>query len=41
MTAGDALLLEHDLAAAVVDRDACERPHQGGADDAKDDRAGW
>ena len=31
----------HDPAAPVVDRDAGERPRQGGADDATDDRAGW
>ena len=39
--AGDALLLEHDPVAPVVDRDAGEWPRQGGADDATDDRAGW
>ena len=32
---------ERDLAAPVVDRDAGERPCQGGTDEAGDDRAGW
>ena len=41
VAAGDALLLEHDLVAPVVDRDPGERPRQGGADEVIDDRAGW